>query len=216
MYQSNGNHQNSSDFLKENCKDEIIKQIENFDLDLMLDDLKDRIDSDEIFGNVSIEENDPLFELKTFYNTFLTAFDFEDIKNYYLSCGSESIEVTLENYIDFKIAKEERNDIKYDLYFNYLSAFFYINIDKGQFSDALSYIIQLAILISNENDVSTGNIIERKPGSISVLFEIDRFLNHKPLYDLDDAFKAAVSNFKVDEWSNNHKEVYDAISQLLS
>ena len=180
-------------------------------------DLKDSLDLDDILGKIPIEENDPLFELKTFYNDYLTGFDFEEIKQYYLNSNDdEPIGDLMENYFDKKILNENNEEDKFKLYADYLSSFFYYSLDNKQFDDALSYIIQLAILSSNEDDVGEGNIIERKPHAIDVHFEIDQFLNNDPTFDLDNSYKLAIDNFKVKNWLNNEKEVFSAISELLT
>lgn len=201
----------------ESYENELFNQIENFDLDAMLDDLNDRIFSDDSFGNVPIEENDPLFELKTFYNEFLTGSDFDEIREYYLAFnGDAPICEIIENYYDFKIANENEEEGKFNLYKEYLCTFYYYHLDNRHFDEALSYIIQLAILASNDEDVSSGNIIERKSHSFDVFFEIDQFLNNEPVYNLDNAYKLAVENFKVGKWLNNKNEVFEIISQLLN
>ena len=89
-------------------------------------------------------------------------------------------------------------------------------MDNRRFDDALSYIIQLAILASNCEDDGEGNIIERKPRSIDIYYEIDQFMISNPTFDLDNSYKLAIENFKVDYWLNNEKEVFDTISELLS
>ena len=84
--------------------DELIEKINNFDFDALMGDLKDSLDLDDILERIPIEENDPLFELKTFYNDYLTGFDFEDIKRYYLNSNKEEpIGDLMENYFDKKI-----------------------------------------------------------------------------------------------------------------
>ena len=200
-----------------NYQDELIEKISNFDFDAFMGDLKDSLDLDDILGKIPIEENDPLFELKTFYNDYLTGFDFEEIKQYYLNSNDdEPIGDLMENYFDKKILNENNEEDKFKLYADYLSSFFYYSLDNKQFDDALSYIIQLAILSSNKDDVGEGNIIERKPHAIDVHFEIDQFLNNDPTFDLDNSYKIAIDNFKVKDWLNNEKEVFSAISELLT
>lgn len=200
----------------ESYENELFDMIENFDLEAMLEDLKDKLYSEDSLGNVPIEDNDSLFELKTFYNEFLTGSDFEEIKEYYLNFnGDAPIQDIIEGYFDFKIANEDEDDEKFYWYKDYLCTFFYCHLDTGQFDEALCDIIQLAILASNDGNVNEGNIIERTPHSIDVFFEMDQFINNKPVYNLDYAYKLAVDNFKVDKWLNNEKEVFDAISQFL-
>ena len=197
--------------------DELIEKINNFDFDALMGDLKDSLDLDDILERIPIEENDPLFELKTFYNDYLTGFDFEDIKRYYLNSNKEEpIGDLMENYFDKKILNENNDEDKFKLYSDYLCSFFYYYLDNKQFDDALSYIIQLAILSSNKDDVGEGNIIERKPHSIDVHFEIDQFLNNNPTFDLDNSYKIATDNFKVQDWFNNEEEIFSAISELLT
>lgn len=201
----------------ESYADELIEKISNFDFEALMGDLNDSLDLDDILERVPIEENDPLFELKTFYNDYLTGFDFEEIKQYYLNSNEEeSIGDLMEDYFDKKILNENNDDDKFKIYSDYLCSFFYCYLDNKQFDDALAHIIQLAILSSNKDDVGEGNIIERKPHSIDVHFEIDQFLNNNPTFDLDNSYKIAIDNFKVQDLLNNEKEVFSAISELLT
>ena len=57
----------------ESYADELIEKISNFDFEALMGDLNDSLDLDDILERVPIEENDPLFELKTFYNDYLQA-----------------------------------------------------------------------------------------------------------------------------------------------
>lgn len=200
----------------ESFTEEFLKKLENFDLEAMLDDLKDEINFDEVLGRVPIESDDPLFELKTFYNEFLTGFDFEEIKQYYLNRPGVSIEDILTDYFDSKILNEKDEKAKFNFFTDYLCAAYYYHLDNGQFDEALSYIIQLAILASNCDDEGEGNIIERKPRAIDISYEMEQFLKNDPKFDLDNSYKLAIENFKVDYWLNNEKEVFDAISELLN
>lgn len=201
----------------ESYSEELLQKMENFNLEAMLEELKDGIDFDEILGKVPIEENDPLLELKTFYNDFLTGFDFEEIKQYYLNSNDdEPIDVIIKNYFDDKILNEADEKEKFNFYTNYLIASFYYHLDNRRFDDALSYIIQLAILASNCEDDCEGNIIERKPRSVDIYYEIEQFMISNPTFDFDNSYKLAIENFKVDYWLNNQKEVFDTVSELLS
>lgn len=197
------------------ANDEILKRIESFDFDSMLEDLKDDADFNEYLGRVPIEDDDELFELKTFYNEFLLGFDFEEIKQFYLKSNEKSLVDIIQDYFDFKILNEKNVDVKFNLYADYLGSFFFYCLNVNHFDEALSYIIQLAILSSNEEDVGDGDIIERKPRFMDILYEINRFLDKNPSFDLNTSFKLAVDNFKVNMWLNNEDEVFDAFSKLL-
>lgn len=195
--------------------DELIRQIENLDVDAMLEELKDEIDFDMLFGKVPVEDDDPLFELKTFYNDFLTGFDFEEIKRYYQdSDGDEPIDMIVQSYFDEKISSENNEKAKFDLYNDYLIAFFYYHLNNSQFDEALSHIMQLGILASNCD--GEGNVIESKPRSVEIHYQIEQFRLSNPTFDFDNSYDLAIENFKVDHWLNNEREVYDAINELLS
>ena len=195
--------------------DELIRKIENLDVDAMLEDLKDEIDFDELFGRVPIEENDALFELKTFYNDYLTGFDFEEIRRY-CQGSDDSVDIAIQDYFNERISNEKDEKKRFDFYSDYLIAFFYYHLNNGRFDEALSHIIQLGILASNSDDVGEGNIIERKPRSVEIHYQITQFLNSNPTFDLNNSYRLAIEDFKVEDWLNNEKEVFDAISELLT
>lgn len=78
----------------------------NFDINDFLDDFdhdkfSELLESDEFWGRVPIEENDPYFDLKTFYNETLTSFDFEEVKEFYdKSDKSMPIDKIFEDFFD--------------------------------------------------------------------------------------------------------------------
>ncbi|WP_458454571.1 hypothetical protein [Methanobrevibacter sp.] len=195
--------------------EELVNNIANFDIEKVLDEIKDEIDSGELFGVVEIEDNDPLLDLKIFYNKFLTGFDFEEIKRYFLDAEGDSLVDTIQDYFDSKIMNEEDEESKFQIYIDYLCSFFFYYLDEDKFNEALSIIIQLVILSSNDMDIGEGNIIEGNPHSMEILYLVDIFLNNQPDFDLDCSFNLAVDNFKVEKWLNNQKEALDAISKLL-
>lgn len=209
---SKSNFTQSADFNEDDLK----KLIDSFDLDSMIQDLKNDDEFNQLLGKVPIEEDDPLYDLKSFYNEYLIGFDFDDIKKYYIkSSPDESLKNIIWNYFDFKITNWSDCGEKFNFYIDYICSFFFYHLDNNRFDEALSYIIQLAILSSNENDVDDGDILERKPHFRDVLFEINRFMDKDPTFDLNCSFKLAVDTFKVDVWLNNESEVYDAIAKLF-
>ncbi|MBQ2654257.1 MAG: hypothetical protein IJF83_11920 [Methanobrevibacter sp.] len=202
-------------------EEELKHNFDDFDIEKLLEDFdhekfQEMLDLDEFWGRVPIEENDPYFDLKTFYNEKLTFFDFEEIKQYYDNADkSLSLDTIFEEYFDDKIANCRDKDDKFDLYKDFLLNYFYYNLETNKFSVALTYLIQFIILASNEDSIFEGDIIQRTPYSTDALFAIEEFLKHAEDYDVDKCLDEAFKTFKVDEWNSNKEEIYEIIPQYF-
>lgn len=181
---------------------------ETFDIEELLENLQ----SDENLGKVKIEENDPLYELKTYYNEKLVGLDFEEISEYYENADkTKNILDIIEDYFNFKIIENE----DFDIYLNYLIGNYYDYLDNKKFNDALTFFIQTVILALNSDIVHEGNAFERTHYSMDILYMLEQFEEYGGKYDLDNCLEKAFKTFKVEKWNNNKDEIYEIMYEYF-
>ena len=189
-------------------EEETLKSIENFDPN----EFRERLESDEFQGRVKIEENDPLFELKTYYNENLIDIDFEELSEYYKNADkSKPVPEIIDDYLNFKIIENE----DFDVYISYLIANYYQSLDNNEFNEALILFIQTVILALNSDAINDGNAFERTPHSIDIFFMLELFEKHGGEYDLDKCLEKAFETFKVEKWKNNKDEIYEIMHEYF-
>lgn len=206
----------------ESFEDELKKDLERFNMEEFLDGIDEEkfhemLESDEFWGRVPIEENDPYFDLKTFYNENLTFFDFEEIREYYeKSDKSLDFAEMFEKYFDDRIADCKDQDDRFDMYKDFLINYFYYNLDNQKFNVALTYLVQLVILASNCDSIFIGaDVVQRSAHSADITLGIEEFLKYADDYDLEKCLDDAFATFKVDKWNNNKDEIYEVLPQYF-
>lgn len=202
-------------------EEEFRQEFEDLDIEELLDGFdeekfREMLDSDELWGRVPIEENDPYLDLKTFYNEHMATFDFEEVREFYdKSDKSLPIDEIIENYFDDLIFNGKTEDAEFDAYKEFLLLYFYYHLDSERFNEALTCLIQLVILASNSDDIFGGDVVYRTPHVADITLAIDQFLKHADEYDLEKCLEDAFATFKVDKWNNNREEICEVMPQYL-
>ena len=201
--------------------DELKQELKHFDI-TPKNSRKDILNQFQEYGDYSYIITEKGLEylksypLLDFFSTHLHGFIFYEFEKYYYENKDEiSLEEIGKNYVtnEFKQAVKQG---KLDVYLKYAFYYYSINFNKGNYDEALYYLIQRIIYeintwYSQDNHYPFEFAISPETASyFTNFYHLDIYL------DLEEIFNRAFNEFKFGHMKNNKEKIYEYCEILLS